>query len=158
MSALEQSWPDPRHEELAEPQPSLMLKEAILKWYDVAPPDEPVPLAIRALARRCLRDAAKDGTLAVEDGLGFIVLRRCEGDAYLLHVASWRDENGLHEAVLAKGADDVLFRPSAAGEGGRISGLGAVSHEHEAWRRFLESARDDGAKRAYLRDCYSGLV
>ena len=37
----------PKH---ARPAPSIVLGEAVLKWYDVAPPDDPVP-DDRALAR-----------------------------------------------------------------------------------------------------------
>src|SRR5262245_22231054 len=104
MSALQHSPVEPGHRhdyKVAEPQPSLMLKDAILKWYDIAPPDEPVPLAVRALARRCLRDAAKDGTLGVEDGLGFVVLHRCGDDFYFLLVSTWCNENELWETVWA---------------------------------------------------------
>ena len=44
-------------DKFARPEPSLALGDTVLKWYDVAPDDAPVPLAIRALARRSLRDA-----------------------------------------------------------------------------------------------------
>jgi hypothetical protein len=154
VSALEQSLVD---EKVAEPQPSLMLGGAILKWYDVAPPDEPVPLAVRALARRSLRDATKDGTLGIEDGLGFIVLQRCEDDAYVLHVSTWLDESERRETVWAKCGEDVFFRPAPGGEHDG-SQPRALAHEREAWTRYLRSARDDAARREYLRDCYSGLV
>jgi hypothetical protein len=165
MTALEHTLDDPsrRHEyRIAEPQPSLMLKDAILKWYDVAPPDEPVPLAIRALARRCLRDATKDGTLGVEDGLGFIALHRCDDDLYVLSVSTWRDANELEETVWAKSREDVLFHPWPADEPRRaayaVSELGAFPHEHEAWKTYLQSSQDEPARHTYLRDCYSGLV
>jgi hypothetical protein len=164
MSALEHSWVEPaqRHDdEVAEPRPSLMLKEAILKWYDVAPPDEPVPLAIRALARRCLRDGTKDGTLGVEKGLGFVVLHRCADDLYVLAVSTWRDEDELEETVWAKSRADVLFHPWSNDDACRpyrVSELGAFPHEQESWRTYLRSAKDEAARHAYLRDCYSGLV
>ena len=165
MSALEQHVVEPayRHDEkLAASQPSIMLGDAILKWYDIGPIDEPVPLAIRALARRCLRDATKSGVLEVEDGLGFVILHRCGDDFYFLLVSTWRNENELWETVWAKRGDEVLFQPWPTEGTHRptfcVWELGAVSHEREAWTRFLRSARDEGAKRAYLRDCYSGLV
>jgi hypothetical protein len=154
MSALEHSLAEER---VAEPQPSLMLGDAILKWYDVAPPEEPVPLAIRALARRSLRDATKDGTLGIEDGLGFIVLQRCEGDVYVLHVSTWLDESRRWETVWSKCAEDVFFRPSPEASD-TVSEHAAGAHEREAWMRYLLSARDETARRDYLRDCYSGLV
>ena len=170
MSALEQPSavdgvePEYRHvPKVATPQPSLMLGESILKWYDIALHDTPVPLAIRALARRCLRDANKAGTLGVADGLGFVILHRCDGDFYFLLVSTWRNENELWETVWAKcGESHVLFHPWPSGGTHRptfcVWELGAVAHEREAWTRFLCSGRDEAARRAYLRDSYIGAV
>ena len=98
---------------VAAPQPSLMLGDALLKWYDIAPHETPVPLAIRALARRCLAGRAQGGTLGVEDGLGFVILHRCGGDFYFLLVSTWRNENELWETVWAKRDDDDVFQPVA---------------------------------------------
>ncbi|MGH3128271.1 MAG: hypothetical protein ACRDPX_10150, partial [Gaiellaceae bacterium] len=88
MSALEQSisvTPEYRHvEKVVTPEPSLALEGTILKWYDIAPDDAPVPLAIRALARRNLRDAAHDRTLGDLGDLGFVILHRCGEDFYFL--------------------------------------------------------------------------
>lgn len=165
MSALEQSVEQgPSHDaKVATPQPSIMLGEAILKWYDVARPETPVPIAVRALARRCLRDAVKDGTLCVEDELGFVILHRCEDDFYFLLVSTWRNENELWESVWAKdGPGAVFFRPFESEGTHRptfcVWELGAVAHERSAWTRFLRSARDRDARLAYLRDSYRGLV
>jgi hypothetical protein len=158
VSALEHSPLEPGDYEVAQPQPSLMLKDAILKWYDVAPPDEPVPLAIRALARRCLRDGAKDGTLGVEEGLGFIVLHRCDEELYVLHVSTWDDEHELSETLWAKSGEDVLFRPCPGDTPHRVEEFVATAHEREAWSAYLRSARDEAARRAYLRDSYAGVV
>ncbi|HEY5872805.1 MAG TPA: hypothetical protein VIT46_06165 [Gaiellaceae bacterium] len=170
MSALEQQFAADgvahayRHAaKVAAPQPSLMLGDALLKWYDIAPQDSPVPLAIRALARRCLRDARKSGTLGIEEGLGFVILHRCGADFYFLLVSTWRNENELWETVWAKcGPADVFFHPWESAGTHRptfcVWELGAVAHEREAWTRFLTSARDDAARRAYLRDLYAGAV
>jgi hypothetical protein len=170
MSAVEQPAVehavDPGYRHLlkvATPQPSIMLGEAVLKWYDIALDDAPVPLAIRALARRCLRDATKAGTLGVDEGLGFVILHRCEDDFYFLLVSTWRNENELWETVWAKcGSADVLFHAWPSGGAHRptfcVWELGAVGHEREAWTRFLESSRDEAARRAYLRDMFTGLV
>jgi hypothetical protein len=167
MSALEQTvsvTPDYRHvEKFATAEPSLALDGTILKWYDVAPDDAPVPLAIRALARRNLRDAAHDRTLGELGELGFVILHRCGEDFYFLLLCTWRNENELWETVWAKnGADDVFFRPWPADAAHRptfcVWELGAVCHEREAWTRFLDSPRDETTRQAYLRDCYSGAV
>jgi hypothetical protein len=166
MSALEQHdvTHDYRHRsKVATPQPSIMLGDAILKWYDIAPPEAPVPIAIRALARRCLRDGTKCGTLDVDSGLGFVILHRCGDDFYFLLVSTWQNENELWESVWAKsGEADVFFQPWRSDGTHRptfcVWELGAVGHEREAWTRLLDSTRDEAAKRAYLRDCYSGAV
>lgn len=163
MSALEQSGDLPRHDaKVATPQPSIMLGDAVLKWYDIARPEAPVPIAVRALARRCLRDAVKLGKLTVADELGFVILHRCEEERYFLLVSTWRNENELWESVWAKDGETVLFRPWTSEGMHRATfcvwELGAVAHERIGWTRFLRSARDDAARLAYLRDCYDGLV
>ena len=165
MSALEHTGvaPDYRHaEKLAHAEPSLALGDTILKWYDVAPDEDPVPLAVRAVARRCLRDAARAGELGALGELGFVILHRCGDDFYFLLVSTWRNENELWETVWAKTADDALFRPWPADGAHRptycVWELGVVCHEREAWTRHLLSPRDDAARHAYLRDCYAGVV
>ena len=102
-----------RHvEKIACPEPSLALDETVLKWYDIAPDDAPVPLAVRALARRSLRDASRAGMLGDLGELGFVVLHRCGESFYFLLVCTWRNENELWETVWAKDGDgDVFFRP-----------------------------------------------
>jgi hypothetical protein len=57
MSALEQVTSYEHHAKVARPQSSLTLRSTVLKWYEIAPEDAPVPLVVRALARRNLRDA-----------------------------------------------------------------------------------------------------
>ena len=165
MSALEQVVdPEYRHApKVATPQPSIMLRDAILKWYDIAPSEAPVPIAIRALARRCLRDGIKTGALAVEDGLGFVILHRCGESFYFLLVSTWRNENELWETVWAKPDDsDVFFRPWPIDGTHRptfcVWELGAVAHERVAWSSYLRSERDESARRTYLRACYAGEV
>jgi hypothetical protein len=166
VSALEQDVVEHGYEHVAKiaaPQPSIMLGAAVLKWYDISALDEPVPLAIRALARRCLRDATKAGTLDVQDELGFVILHRCGDDFYFLLVSTWRNENELWETIWAKsGEAEVFFHPWPADGTHRptfcVWELGAIAHERIAWTTYLHSARDDAARRAYLRDCYDGLV
>jgi hypothetical protein len=166
VSALEAMGVTPEYEhaeKIASSEPSLALGDTILKWYDIAPDDAPVPLAIRALARRNLRDASHDGTLAGLGDLGFVILHRCGESFYFLLVSTWRNENELWETVWAKnGDDDVSFRPWPIEGTHRptfcVWELGAVAHEREAWARFLCSARDEASRHAYLRDCYTGVV
>ena len=166
MNALEQASvaADYRHlEKIAHPEPSLALGETSLKWYDVAPDDAPVPLAIRAVARRCLRDAARADELGVLGELGFVVLHRCGEDFYFLLVCTWRNENELWETVWAKdGERTFCFKPWPLEGTHRptfcVWELGVVAHERLAWARFLSSARDRDSRLEYMRDTYEGVV
>jgi hypothetical protein len=154
---------DYRHTpKLARPEARLVLGSAILKWYDIAPEDAPVPLAIRALARRNLRSAARAGELALTDDRGFVILHRSGESFYFLLASTWRNENELWETAWAKGGDDVSFRPWLVGGRHRptycVWELGAVLHERDAWTRFLCSARDEEAMQEYVQDAYEGPV
>ena len=93
-----------------------------------------------------------------------MILHRCgsEGFHFLL-VGTWRNDNELWETVLAKHADsDPGFGPWVVEDGHRptfcVWELGVVAHERLAWARYLRSARDDGARRAYLDDLLEGEV
>jgi hypothetical protein len=148
---------------LLRPESRLTLGETALKWYDLAPEDVPVPLAIRALARRNLRDAARAGELGISGELGFVILHRCGESFYFLLVCTWRNDNELWETVWAKNGDaDFAFRPWRV-EGPQrptfcVWELGAVCHEREAFGRFLRSARGPADKESYLRESFAGLV
>ena len=167
MSALEQVAEvrsDYQHvSKHAWPEPSLTLGSTVLKWYDIAPADAPVPLAIRALARRNLRDGSKSGALDITGDLGFVILHRCGASFYFLLIATWRNDNELWESVWAKDGDgEVKFRPWPIEGTHRptfcVWELGAVWHEQQAWSAYLRSDRDDAAKQQYLRDSYEGAV
>lgn len=167
MSALEelgQVASEYRHgSKLARPSPSVDLDGAILKWYDIAPADEPIPVTIRELARRNLHEAARSGDLTLSGDLGFVILHRCGERFYYLIASTWRNDNELWETVWAKDGDrDSAFHAWPAEGTHRptfcVWELGAVCHERQAWLRFLRSPRDAEAKRAYLRDAYLGVV
>jgi hypothetical protein len=165
MSALEQTpvGEEYRHDpKIAGAQETLTLGSAVLKWYEIAPADAPVPLVVRALARRCLRDAAKRRALRIEGELGFVVLHRCGEDFYFLLVTTWRNDNELWETVYAKEGGDPFFRPWVVQGTHRptfcVWELGAVCHERRAWSEYLRSPRDAAAKRAYLASTYQGEV
>jgi hypothetical protein len=167
MTALEHApsvTPEYRHaEKLVSSETSLALDGTVLKWYEIAADDTPVPLAVRALARRNLRDSRRDGSLGVLGELGFVLLHRCGEDFYFLLVCTWRNENELWETVWAKnGAADVFFRPWAVDGPHRptfcVWELGAVCHERRAWAEYLGSERDERARAAYLRSSYEGIA
>ena len=146
-----------------EPAPAITLRETVLKWYDIAPADEPVPSDILVLARGTLHVAAETGALALEDELGFVILHRCGASFYFLIVCTWRNENEVWSTVLAKDGDvEHAFRPWLVEGSHRptfcVWELGAVWHEQQAWSRFLRSDRGAADRQAYLRDTYRGEV
>ena len=143
--------------------PTVALGDAVLKWYDIAPPDDPVPDRVRQLARRGLADAARLGELRLGSSLGFVVLHRCGEAFYFLLVSTWQNDNELWETVWAKdGEDDPEFHPWPVEGTHRptfcVWELGAVAHERLAWSAYLRSERDDAARHAYLRDVFEGVV
>jgi hypothetical protein len=148
---------------LARPEARLTLGETTLKWYDLAPEGEDVPLLIRALARRNLRDAYRAGELGISGALGFVILHRCDEGFYFLLVCTWRNDNELWETVWAKNGDgDLAFRPWRVDGTHRptfcVWELGAVCHEREAFTRFLRSPRASADREAYLRESLAGSV
>jgi hypothetical protein len=148
---------------LVRPAPTVSLGDAVLKWYDLAPPDEPVTDELRALARRGLSDAARLGELRLGGTLGFVILHRCGDGFHFLLLSTWQNENELWETVWAKDGDtDPEFHPWPVDGPHRptfcVWELGAVAHERLAWSQYLLSDRGDDARRVYLRDTFEGLV
>lgn len=167
MSVLDRTGhvrPDYKHSsKLIRPGPSLALGDSVLKWYDIAPAEAPVPREILELARGDLRDASKSEALELSGDIGFVILHRCGRSFYFLILATWRNDNELWQTVWAKDGDEELgFRPWVVGGTHRptfcVWDLGAVWHEQQAWSRYLRSRRDEAARRAYLRSSYEGEV
>ena len=144
------------------PAPGIELGGSSLKWYDIAPADEPVPGPIRALARGSLRGAVDSGAIGLDGDVGFVILHRCGASFYFLLVSTWRNDNELWETVWAKDGDASGFHPWPLEGTHRptfcVWELGAVWHEQQAWSRFLRSERDPAAEEAYLRDAFEGEV
>ncbi|MET0606919.1 MAG: hypothetical protein ABWZ80_10705 [Beijerinckiaceae bacterium] len=143
--------------------PGLALGTAYLKWYEVAPAEQPAPATIRALARGFLRRQADEGSLGVGGEIGFVILHRCSEEFYFLLLGTWRNENELWESVYARtSARSVDFEPFTFEGPHRgtfcVWELGAVWHERQAWLRYLESKRDAAAREAYAADQYEGPV
>ena len=141
--------------------PSIVVADAILKWYDIAPADAPTEDDVRALAEVSLRQAARSGDLSLAGELGFVILHRCGESFYFLLISTWRNENELWETVWAKDGDkDDSFRPWPIEGTHRptfcVWELAAVCHERRAWSDYLRSERDEAAKQAYLESSYEG--
>jgi hypothetical protein len=143
------------------PAPPVEAGGGILKWYDIAEGDRPIPGAIRRLAREGLAAAVEGDALLGE--LGFVILHRCGDGFYFLLISSWRNENELWETVWAKtGEEHAAFAPWPIEGPHRptfcVWELRAVCHEQGAWSRYLRSGRDAVARKEYLRDTYTGLA
>ena len=156
--------PDYRHiVKIVRHAPSLALGESILKWYDIAPADQPVPAEIRQLARDNLRTAASFAELDLDADLGFVILHRCGESFYFLLPCTWRNGNELWETVYAKdgpGSPDFAIvplhgphRPTYC-----VWELGVIQREQQAWDSYLFSQGDDAARAEYLRAGYEGPV
>ena len=94
-------WPVP---EIHPPRPALRVRGAQLKWYHVAPADQPVTEEIEALARTYLTVEGDADRLTFDGDIGFVVLHRCGESFYFLLVSTWRGSNELWESVYAKRA------------------------------------------------------
>ena len=140
----------------------IALGDSWLKWYDVAPADEPVPAPIRALARGTLRGAVESGEIELDDDLGFVILHRCGESFYFLLVSTWRNDNELWETVWAKPDETRGFEPWPLDGTHRptfcVWELGVVCHEQQAWSHYLSGPRDGDAREAYLQDTFAGGV
>ncbi len=134
----------------------LQLPSAAVKWYEVFPPDQPIPEAVRQLARSPLLSGAVD-----VKGLGFVILHRCNADFYFLIACTWRNENEVWETVWYKNGNAMPeFAPFSRDEPHKptfcVWELVPLWHEQQAWIRFLLSARDAMAARHWLDDVYQG--
>ncbi|CAN5473042.1 hypothetical protein BH18VER2_BH18VER2_10780 [soil metagenome] len=131
---------------------------ALLKWYALAPQDEPVPEEIDRLARVYLSQHPLEAK-----GLGFVILHRCGSDFYFLIVSTWRGNNEVWETVFYKDGDAMadfalwpregIHKPTFC-----VWELAPVWHEKGAWERFLSSTRDEAAAQAWQRNIYAGFA
>lgn len=127
-----------------------------LKWYALHPQDRPVPEEITRLARAHLTDTPLDAR-----GLGFVILHRCGSGFYFLIVCTWRNNNEMWQTVFHKDGDamaefalfprDAAHKPTLC-----VWEMVPASYEHQAWSRFLTSARDEAAAERWMADLYAG--
>lgn len=145
---------------IATPDGDLVLGDAQVKFYRLAPADKPVPQDIADDARAFLPSALELG-----DERGFVILHRCGESFYFLLVSVWRGSNELWEAVYYRDegmSGFATFDPAYPSGGPRptfcVWELGIVAAESAAWARFLGSPRGAADDRAWLAECFSGSV
>jgi hypothetical protein len=145
------------------PGEPISLNGTILKWYRLYSQEEGVGAPsrlpeIEQLARSYLERHSLEAK-----GLGFVILHQCGTQFYFLIVNTWRGNNELWETVFYKDGDsmadfalwprDSMHKPAFC-----VWELMPVWHETKSWERFLTSARDEAAVRAWLDDLYAGAA
>ncbi len=138
---------------LVEAGAGLSVPGAELKWYDLRRAEAEMGPEAREQARKFVAAEAEAGTLACDDELGFVILHQV-GDAYLLLVMVWRNENELWETIYfntGEGFQRIDF-PGVLKGTYCVWELGIVAHEQQAWIRYLFSNRDEKARTEYLHD------
>ncbi|MGB3330958.1 MAG: hypothetical protein WBA46_18480 [Thermomicrobiales bacterium] len=143
------------------PGPPVVLPDAVLKWYGMAEAGTDLATLEHA-ARAFLAAESAAGSLVLENGLGFVELHHCSTVAFLI-VMTWRHNNELWQtSYLADltATEPVFVRVTETAHGHRpmlcIWELVPVWHERGAWIRYIGSARDDAARRAWLEEVYTG--
>lgn len=127
--------------------------------WRVATPGEP---ALATEARATVVAALQGGVCRPEYGLGFVLLHVSTSHAFPA-VGSWRGHQECWEVIWVKELGEAApfailpangeERPLAC-----VWELAVVCHERMAWHRYLFSARDEAAKRAWLADTYAGTA
>jgi hypothetical protein len=140
----------------------LNLRGASLKWYNLYPPNFEITNEQVQETRSFLESEEEAGSLKLENELGFVILHRA-GEYLLLLVITWRNTNEMWESIYLKKAEKKEAYTSIRFENEHrgtycVWELGAIWHERNAWVRFIESKRDEEAKRIYMNDMFSGLI
>ena len=141
---------------------------AMLKFYHLEKPGEPVPPALSGAARGWLREGV--GTLLEPGDCGFVILHRCGADFHFLLPAIWRGANEAWEAVAYHHGDMAGFArfdpayPAPAADAAPprptfcVWELAIVAHEALAWSRLLRSDRGESALAQWRGDMLDGEV
>ncbi|HST36111.1 MAG TPA: hypothetical protein VLK25_05730 [Allosphingosinicella sp.] len=139
---------------------------AVLKFYHLEKPGEPVPQSLAGKARDWL--AAQTEFEAGDRG--FVILHRCGADFHFLLPVVWRGANEAWEVVAYHHGDMndfARFDPAYPAPGGEAAParptfcvweLAIVAHEARSWSRFLASARGADALAAWRDDLLAAEV
>lgn len=141
---------------------------AVLKFYHLEKPGEPVPPPLAHVARQWLEGQA--GQVFEAGDCGFVILHRCGADFHFLLPVVWRGANEAWETVAFHQADmtgferfdpaypllvDNQIAPRATF---CVWELAILAHEARAWGRFLASDRGEAALARWRDDVLEGAV
>ena len=143
------------------PAPLVEAGGGVLKWYDIAEGDKPIPRDIAALAREGLAEATAGDALAGELGIrdpaplwrGLLLPPDLDLAQPQRALGDRLGEAGAGHAAFEPWPVDTAHHPTFC-----VWELRAVCHEQGAWSRYLRSSRDAVAKKEYLKDTYTGLA
>jgi hypothetical protein len=145
----------------AHPAAALALPDVHLKWTLIQPETLPITEDQVTEAQLFLAGEIKAGRLALKNEVGFVVQHRC-AEVLILYVCTWRGDNEVWETLfhkrLAPGAQYGALERENTSPTFCVWVLPAVLHEQRAWVRYLQSGRDEAARRAYLDDQMTGWV
>ncbi len=139
----------------------LVLSNAWLKWYEISRPG--VDLGdLGSEARQFLRDEVRQGRLRLEQRFGFVLLHHCS-DVVFLIVLTWNNDNELWQTTFVRELDGNggYERTTREVAGHRpmlcVWELMPVSHERDAWVRYLRSGRGGRDLAAYKASTFEGM-
>jgi hypothetical protein len=155
------------HQRVFEPGEPVRLGAGWLKWYVLHRPGSPLPPGLVEETQAFLRAEVDAGRLDIDGQAGFVMLHLADAagkpdSVALLLVSTWRYANEMWESVYVRHLDRAAgYERVAKGDHAAtycVWELTAVWHERNAWSRFLDSARDAEAERAYLADRFEGIA
>ncbi len=136
-------------------------KHAFLKRYSKRDiPNEPFSQKTMDIASRLVLDRIENGSIDKKLGLGFMIL----SNGYI-NVSFWGGElpsllnNSLfgfkNEENMAREINELDIRKEGTY---CVWELGVVEHEARAWRRYLQSKKEEADKIQYLNDSLRGTI
>jgi len=139
----------------------LILPGAFFKWYELRQADDSIPEDLSRDGRAFLGDEVSSDRIAVDHGVGLVVLHYSRATAYLI-VGTWNDNQEFQETLYQRvPGSDGQFQPCAPGTLAPVPcvwELAPVWHERQAWTRYLFPNRDSQMKHTFLSDYLRSAV
>jgi len=138
----------------------LILPGAFLKWYELRRTDESIPECLNNEARTLVTDEIASGRIAVDYGVGFVVLQYATPLTSLI-AGSWHENREFQEALYTR--DLVANTPFERAEPGddapiTVWDLAPLLQERRAWTRYLFSAHQNDTQPSYLSEFLRSAV